>query len=192
MATPCDLTEAAAIEELRGHLPESVDVLIHSTGGNVEIGSEAPTNLGAVANNWKANFALNVLSAVLLTEAVSDRFARHARLITIGSIAAHTGAGSYGAAKSALRAWTLDQAEELGANVGGTANLVSPGLTMDTGFFKGLLTEDRIERLAEATLVNRVSSIDDVVACCAFLWSEAGRQLTGQSFHVNGGAYTSL
>jgi NAD(P)-dependent dehydrogenase (short-subunit alcohol dehydrogenase family) len=49
---------------------------------------------------------------------------RDARIISFSSIAARRGAGSYGAAKAAVEAWTADLAAELGPR-GITANAVS-------------------------------------------------------------------
>jgi 3-oxoacyl-[acyl-carrier protein] reductase len=45
-----------------------------------------------------------------MTTALTPRFTADARIVSIGSIAARRGAGSYGAAKAAVEAWTADVA----------------------------------------------------------------------------------
>lgn len=108
--------------------------------------------------------------------------------MTIGSIAARTGAGSYGAAKAALEAWTVDLASELGAR-GITANVVSPGLTEGTEFFRGRLSPDRRSRLVSNTATGRAGTPEDVAAVVAFLAGPDAGHVTGHVVHVNGGAY---
>jgi 3-oxoacyl-[acyl-carrier protein] reductase len=75
-------------------------------------------------------------------------FTRDGRIVTLGSIAAKRDAGGYGAAKAAIEAWTADLAAELGPR-GITANVVSPGLTLDSEFFRSRLTEARKQHLIE-------------------------------------------
>ena len=50
--------------------------------------------LRAIADNWRANLEANLLSAVLVTEALRDRLGTGASVVSIGSIAADKGAGS--------------------------------------------------------------------------------------------------
>jgi 3-oxoacyl-[acyl-carrier protein] reductase len=109
-------------------------------------------------------------------------------VISFSSIAARRGAGSYGAAKAAVEAWTADVARELGPR-GITANVVSPGLTLGSEFFRDTLTEARKQRLIAETDNGRPGTTADVAALVAFLASPSAGHLTGQVIHVNGGAY---
>lgn len=129
-----------------------------------------------------------MLSAVLVTTAVTPRLATGGRVITIGSIAARTGTGSYGAAKAAIEAWTADLAGRLGPH-GITANVVSPGLIEDTEFFRGNLTEDRRRALIDATSTERAGTPADIAGLVGFLAGPLAGHITGQVLHVNGGAY---
>jgi 3-oxoacyl-[acyl-carrier protein] reductase len=141
-----------------------------------------------LAAAWRANLDANVLSAVLVTAALTPRFAADARIISVSSIAARKGAGSYGAAKAAVEAWIADLAAELGQR-GITANVVSPGLTVGSEFFRDRLTEARAQRLVAETRNGRAGTPADVAATVAFLASPEARHITGQVVHVNGGAY---
>ncbi|AOS65266.1 SDR family NAD(P)-dependent oxidoreductase [Actinoalloteichus hymeniacidonis] len=170
--------------------PERVDVLVNSAGGNTDIGRErAPDgDLIGLRDSWLANLTANLLSAMLTTERLRPSLAEDGRVITIGSIAAQYGAAGYGAAKAGVEAWNAELAFTLGA-AGITANVVSPGLTEDTEFFRGRLSEQRRATLIGRTANKRAGLSVDVAAVVGFLASPASRHVTGQVLHVNGGAH---
>ena len=171
-------------------LPSSIDVLVNNAGGNTGFDSITadPDPLVATAAAWQANWTTNVLTAVLITTALTDRLSQNARVVTIGSIAAAQGSGSYGAAKAALESWTVGLAGELGPR-GITANLVAPGLVTETEFFRGRLSDERRNRLVGATATRRSGTPDDIASVISFLASPQARHVTGQVLHVNGGAH---
>lgn len=175
-----DATDPEAVEQALEHLPSKVDVLVNNAGGN--IGHED------TKTRWLANYEANVVSAVLVTEALAPRLADNGRVITIGSIAGRRGGGSYGAAKAAVEAWTADLAGEFGGR-GITANVVSPGLIVDTEFFGDSMTEQRLSTLIGQTKNGRAGTPQDVAALVAFLASEQAGHITGQVLAVNGGAH---
>ena len=183
-----DASDPNQVEHALGELPEFINVLVNTAGGNTDIGAPDPANLTELAAAWRANLDANLLSAVLVTAALTPRLARDARIISFSSIAARRGAGSYGAAKAAVEAWTADVAAELGPR-GITANAVSPGLTLGSEFFRDGLTDARRERLVAETRTGRAGTTEDVAATVIFLASPAAGHLTGQVIHVNGGHY---
>ncbi|MEV5889899.1 SDR family NAD(P)-dependent oxidoreductase [Nonomuraea fuscirosea] len=184
-----DAASAAEVREALPHLPERVDVLVNNAGGNTNLGRTQPEELIEVAESWWANLNANLMSAVLVTTALAPRLNDGGRIVSLGSIAARgTGSGSYGAAKAALESWTADLAAELGPR-GVTANVVSPGLVLDTEFFRGRLTEEGIRTRVENTRNGRPGSPADVADTVLFLASAGARHVTGQVLHVNGGAY---
>ncbi|TDD12511.1 SDR family oxidoreductase [Nonomuraea deserti] len=186
---PFDAADPAAVNEALADLPARVDVLVNNAGGNTNLDRGQPGELAETAEAWWANLNANLMSAVLVTTALAPRIARDGRVVSIGSIAARgTGSGSYGAAKAALESWTADLAAELGPG-GITANVVSPGLVVDTEFFRGRLTEDGIRARVENTRNGRPGNPADVADTVLFLASAGARHVTGQVVHVNGGAY---
>ncbi|MGW6931854.1 SDR family NAD(P)-dependent oxidoreductase [Lentzea sp. NPDC054927] len=175
-----DATDPDAVQAVLADLPAGVDVLVNNAGGVI---SHADTK-----TRWLANYESNVVSAVLVTEALAPRLVDNGRVITLGSIAGRRGGGSYGAAKAAVEAWTAELAGELGPR-GITANVVSPGLIVDTEFFGDSMTEDRLNTLIGQTKNGRAGTPQDVAALVAFLASERAGHITGQVLAVNGGAH---
>jgi 3-oxoacyl-[acyl-carrier protein] reductase len=187
-----DAADPAAVRAALAELPATVDVLINNAGGNTDRVRDAvaPGDLDGIAANWEANFQANVLTAVLMTEALKPRFADNARIVTIGSIAAKQGSGSYGAAKAAIEAWNVDIAKQL-APKGITANVVAPGVISDTEFFHGTVTEEWVQERVAVALNKRAGKPEEVADTLFFLASPAAGHLTGQVVHVNGGAHTA-
>ncbi len=186
-----DASDPAAVGAALDQLPETVHVLVNNAGGNTNLdrSAPAPDDLQAVAEAWRANLDANLVSAVLMTTALMPRLGQHARIVNLGSIAARgTGSGSYGAAKAALESWTADLATEVG-RLGVTANVVSPGIVVDTEFFRGRLDDDGIRRRVESTRNGRAGRPEDVAATVRFLASPEAGHITGQVIHVNGGAF---
>ncbi|MFI1826922.1 SDR family NAD(P)-dependent oxidoreductase [Streptomyces sp. NPDC020412] len=188
MALECDHTDPAAVAELVEKLPDRIDVLVNNAGGNTDFDADGASDLAAYARDFRANLDANLVSAALTTKAVEQRLAAGGSVVNIGSIAADQGAGSYGAAKAGLVAWNVSLAGELGAR-GVTANVVAPGYTVETEFFRDKLADARRDALVAATDTGRAGTPADIAGAVAFLASPAARHVTGQVLHVNGGAH---
>ncbi|MFG2221663.1 SDR family NAD(P)-dependent oxidoreductase [Streptomyces sp. NPDC048644] len=187
-AVTCDHTDPAALAALLDTLPARIDVLVNNAGGNTDFQTDGADDLAAYARDFRANLDANLLTAALTVRALDARLTDGGAVVHIGSIAADTGAGSYGAAKAALAAWNSGLAAALGPR-GITANVVSPGYIADTEFFHGQLPEERRRTLIDATPTGRPGVPADIAGTVAFLASPAARHLTGQVLHVNGGAH---
>jgi 3-oxoacyl-[acyl-carrier protein] reductase len=180
----CDLADADAVEALLGELPGRIDVLVNNAGSRESGVGGGPHALVA---RWRGDYERNVLTAVLLTESVRERLTPgHGRVVTISSIAALRGAGSYGASKAALHAWNHFLAAQLGPT-GITANVVAPGTVAGTEFFGDRLDDAEVVRRAGRTLVGRVGEPRDVAAAVHFLASPEAGYITGEILHCNGG-----
>ena len=145
--------------------------------------------LDGVRQDWLASFGSNVLTAVLLVEAVREEIERSGgRVVLLSSVAAMrgSGGGAYGAVKAALHGFAFDLARELGAH-GGTANVVAPGFVPDTEFWAGRLTGDSRRERAAQTLVGREGTPEEVAALISWLLGPDGGWMTGQVLSPNGG-----
>ncbi|AXB47885.1 SDR family NAD(P)-dependent oxidoreductase [Amycolatopsis albispora] len=188
--TACfDAADPAQVEAFAATLGE-VDVLVNNAGGNTDFDRGEPGGLAAVAENWRANLEANVLTAVLMTTACLGKLRPGGSIVTIGSIAADKGAGSYGAAKAAIASWNIDLARTVGRR-GLTANVVAPGYIADTEFFRDKLTDERRSSLIDAAMTGRAGAPEDIAETVTFLASPGARQLTGQVIPVNGGECTT-
>jgi 3-oxoacyl-[acyl-carrier protein] reductase len=180
----CDLADPDAVEALLPELPSRVDVLVNNAGSRESMAGGSPH---AVLARWRGDFERNVLTAVLLTESIRERLTPNGgRVVTVSSIAAVRGAGSYGASKAALHAWNHFLAAQLGPS-GITANVVAPGTVAGTEFFGDRLNEVELVRRASRTLVGRVGEPEDVAAAVFFLASAEAGYITGEILHCNGG-----
>ncbi|MDH6135887.1 3-oxoacyl-[acyl-carrier protein] reductase [Kitasatospora sp. MAA4] len=180
----CDLADPDAVEAALGALPSRIDVLVNNAGSR-ETGFVAGPH--ALLARWRGDFERNVLTAVLLTESVRDRLTQGSgRVVTVSSIAALRGAGSYGAAKASLHAWNNFLAAQVGPS-GITANIVAPGTVAGTEFFGPRLDEAEVSRRAARTLLGRIGETGEVAAAVFFLASADAGFITGEILHCNGG-----
>jgi NAD(P)-dependent dehydrogenase (short-subunit alcohol dehydrogenase family) len=191
---------SAPLEALHGVRPVAADVSTEDGARRVAEAAGECAGLVAAAgglspsgdsvrDDWQASFESNVLTAVLLTEALRPSLERNAgRVVLLSSVAAlrGSGGGPYGAMKAALHAYVFDLARDLGEH-GGTANAVAPGFVPDTEFWEGRLTADSRAQRASQTLVGREGSPDEVASLIAWLLGPDGGWVTGQVLSPNGG-----
>jgi 3-oxoacyl-[acyl-carrier protein] reductase len=179
-----DVTDPEAVAGLAQALPDRVDVLVLNAGGAAPTTGES---LAALADDWTTDFRLNVLSAVLVTEALLPRLPRPGgRIVAMSSVAAPRGAGSYGAAKGALNVWVTDLAARLAPD-GITANAVAPGFIPETGFWDGRRTPEIVDSRIARIPMGRSGSPDEVAALVGHLASVEAGFTTGQVIGIHGG-----
>lgn len=191
-AQRCDATVAADVEALAAVVGNRLDVLVNMAGENPDTYDPLPLDapLDAVAQRWRTNLDLNLMTAVLTTQAFRPVLAEGGAVVNVGSIGAELARGSYGAAKAAVAAWTVGLSSILGPR-GITVNTVSPGPVLDTDFFRGTLSDERAATFAAETHTKRAGCAEDVAAAVFFLASPGARHITGQNLNVNGGAHTT-
>lgn len=181
-----DLAEPDQVQRLAEQLGTAgpVHVLVNNAGDNVG-GDDA--DLAGVVKSWDANFRANVITAVLLTEALMPLMARPGgRIVAMSSIAGLRGPGSYGAAKAALHAWALGLATAL-APEGITVNVVAPGFVPDTEFWASRLTDELNASQLARIPMGRAGTPDEIAAAVAYLTAPDAGWTTGQILQVNGG-----
>ena len=173
----------AVLEAVAGR---AVDVLVNNAGAFVGGGD---SSLSALAERWRATYDSNVITAVLLTEALRPSLRRPGgRIILTSSIAAQRGGGGpYSAAKAALHGLVFDLATQLGPD-GITANVIAPGYVTDSEFFAGRMTEEGHASRVAATLVKRPGEPADIAEAVRWLVGPGGSYVTGQIINVNGGS----
>ena len=132
---------------------------------------------------------LNVTSPITLTKyAVRSMMAASAgRVVMISSVVASTGYSGlsvYSATKAALHGFTRALAREVG-ELGITANVVAPGF-VETEMTRKLGDAHRAQ-IARRSALKRMPEIADVAGAVNYLFSAAGRNVTGTVLTVDAG-----
>ncbi|MEA3173570.1 MAG: 3-oxoacyl-[acyl-carrier protein] reductase [Gammaproteobacteria bacterium] len=142
-------------------------------------------------DDWDAVLQTNLASVFRLSKAVLRGMmkAREGRIISITSVVALTGnpgQGNYAAAKAGIIGFTKSLAREVGSR-GITVNCVAPGF-IDTDMTRSLNDAQR-ETINGQIPLGRLGQPADIAAAVAFLSSDGGAYITGETLHVNGGMY---
>ncbi|MGL6158903.1 3-oxoacyl-ACP reductase FabG [Microbulbifer sp.] len=115
--------------------------------------------------------------------------ARWGRIINISSVVGsmgNAGQSNYAATKAGVAGFARSLAAEVGSR-GITVNTVAPGF-IDTDMTKGLPEAQR-EALMGRIPLGRLGTPEEIASVVAFLASDAGGYVTGETIHVNGGMY---
>ena len=125
------------------------------------------------------------------------------RIINMGSIAGRgfiaTSNAAYAASKGAVISMTKTAAQQLGHH-GITVNAICPGITRTPIVDEIIATRAKDRGLSEAEImldfakdvpIKRINEPEDIAAMAVFLASPGARNITGQSYNVDGGLITS-
>jgi 3-oxoacyl-[acyl-carrier protein] reductase len=191
-AARCDVSDPEDVERWVAGLrarADVVDVVVNNAGAPARrLPADAP--LADVAEAWSAAWRANVLSAALLTTALTPLLARPGgRVVLVGSRAALTGGSTpaYVAAKAALSGWVLSLAAALGPD-GITANVVAPGFTEGTELVAGRIPPERHAALLAGIAAGRPAQPAEIAEVVRFLAGPAAAYVNGQVVGVDGGA----
>jgi len=136
---------------------------------------------------WEQVVRVNLNGTFYVLHAIVPLLRDHAALVTVASVAAHTGAphhAHYAAAKAGVVGLTKSAARALAPRI--RVNCVAPGLTLTP---MGELTLAGLaERYAESKLLaGRAATPDEIARCIVFLASPAATFVYGACLDVNGG-----
>jgi len=135
-------------------------------------------------------FDVNAKSAYFFMKEAGLHLNDNGKIITIVTslLAAFTdGYSTYAGGKSPVEHFTRAAAKEF-AERGISVNNIGPG-PMDTPFFYGEETPERVEFHKSQAMGNQLTQVEDIVPIVKFLATE-GRWITGQTLFANGG-YTT-
>jgi 3-oxoacyl-[acyl-carrier protein] reductase len=184
-----DVTDPSDVSAVAAHVRltfGTIDALVNNAGGGAD---PAGDDLAGLASSWRSTYDKNVVSAVMLTHALSPMLRRPGgAVVLVSSMATRSGGGggAYVAAKGALNAWVLALTTEL-APQGITANVVAPGYTPDTELFGPGLPEEMHKQIVSRIALGRAGRSKDMAGVIRFLVSPDAAFVTGQVIDVAGG-----
>ncbi len=182
-----DVNEAGAAEEL-------VKTITAEAGAPVILVNNAGITRDQLLmrmkdDDWDSVMETNLRSVFRVSKACLRGMmkARFGRVINIASVVGTTGnpgQANYAAAKAGMVGFSKSMAREVASrNI--TVNVVAPGF-IDTDMTRAL-NEDQRETLMKDIPLGRLGAPEDIAEAVAYLASDAGGYVTGQTLHVNGG-----
>ncbi|OFV78054.1 SDR family oxidoreductase [Rhodococcus erythropolis] len=183
-----DLTIPANVERLFDTVVDafgSVDIAVN-TAGKVLRKPIVDTS----EDEYDSMLDINAKAAYFFIKEAGKRLNDDGKVITIVTalLAAFTdGYSTYAGGKSPVEHFTRAAAKEFGAR-GISVNSIAPG-PMDTPFFYGQETPERVEFHKSQAMKNQLTQIEDIAPIVRFLADE-GWWITGQTIFANGG-YTT-
>ncbi len=159
-----------------------IDILINNAGV-----FELQPLENVTLDHYQRVFDVNVKGVIGNTIAALKNISDGGRIINISSVAATTSAPNfsvYAATKAAINALTRIWAQELGARKI-TVNAVAPGATA-SDMYEAVPDEVKKELVAK-TALGRVGQPEDIAAVVAFLASDDGGWITGETIVAHGG-----
>lgn len=187
VAAQADVTDAA---QLRGLFDTAerqyggLDILVN----NVGVGRFAPIAQVTDAD-FDEHFATNTRAAFVALREAANRLRDGGRIVVISTgitLTHRPTAGVYAASKAAADSLALTLAKELGPRKV-TVNSVLPGVTRTEG--ADAVAPPMLNQILALTPLGRLGEPEDIADIVAFLTSDQGRWITGQTIHAGGGMF---
>jgi NAD(P)-dependent dehydrogenase (short-subunit alcohol dehydrogenase family) len=181
----CDLANAAEVRRAAAAVGHA-DVLVHAAAALHQAALDAVD-----LDTWRRVQAVNVEAALLLAQAFAPGMAQRGwgRIVHVVSDTIWRPPSpellAYVTSKAALVGLTRVLALTLGPS-GITVNAVAPGLTRTAAAQEGIESQ-AFEEVRRGQALPRSLVPGDTAAAVAFLCSDAGEALTGQTLNVDGG-----
>jgi 3-oxoacyl-[acyl-carrier protein] reductase len=191
MAVAGDVAVAADVDRVVKATIEAfgqIDILVNNAGITRD-----NLLLRMTEEDWDAVLDTNLKSTFLVTKTVlrgmlRQRSGRIVNITSVSGLLGNAGQSNYAASKAGMIGFTRSVAREV-ASRGITVNAVAPGF-IETDIWAGVSDEARKTILAMAPL-GTIGRPEDVAEAVAFLASDAGRYITGQTLNVDGGLVMS-
>ncbi|WP_120003396.1 SDR family oxidoreductase [Nesterenkonia muleiensis] len=183
-----DLTKPVNVEKLFAEAASAIgtiDVAVNTVGKVLRKPMVETTE-----DEYDSMFDINAKSAYFFIKEAGQHLAEGGKIITIltSLLAAFTdGYSTYAGGKSPVEHFTRAGAKEF-AGRGISVTAVAPG-PMDTPFFYGQETPERVEFHKSQAMGSQLTQIEDIAPIVKFLATE-GWWITGQTIFANGG-YTT-
>ena len=184
-----DVTSSDALEKIVSQILKDsnrIDILVNAAGINLRTSAEELT-----LNEWQKTIDINLTAPFYLSQLVADTMKKNnwGRIINIASLQslrAFDNSIPYGASKGGVMQLTRALAQAYSKD-GILVNAIAPG------FFRTNLTEslfqdpDKLEALANKTMMGRNGEEKDIFGISVFLCSAANSYVTGQTVFLDGG-----
>ena len=184
-----DVTSSDALEKIVSQILKAssrIDILVNAAGINLRTSAEELT-----LNEWQKTIDINLTAPFYLSQLVADTMKKNnwGRIINIASLQslrAFDNSIPYGASKGGVMQLTRALAQAYSKD-GILVNAIAPG------FFRTNLTEslfqdpDKLEALANKTMMGRNGEEKDIFGISIFLCSDANSYVTGQTVFLDGG-----
>ena len=184
-----DVTSSDALEKTVSHILEQssrIDILINAAGINPRTSAEELT-----LNDWQKTIDINLTAPFYLSQLVADtmrenNWGRIINIASLQSLRAFDNSIPYGASKGGVMQLTRALAQAYSKD-GILVNAIAPG------FFRTNLTEslfqnpEKLNELANKTMMGRNGEEKDIFGISVFLCSDANSYVTGQTVFLDGG-----
>jgi NAD(P)-dependent dehydrogenase (short-subunit alcohol dehydrogenase family) len=184
-----DVTSSDALEKIVSQIlkvSSRIDILVNAAGINLRTSAEELT-----LNEWQKTIDINLTAPFYLSQLVADTMKKNnwGRIINIASLQslrAFDNSIPYGASKGGVMQLTRALAQAYSKD-GILVNAIAPG------FFRTNLTEslfqdpDKLEALANKTMMGRNGEEKDIFGISVFPCSDANSYVTGQTVFLDGG-----
>ena len=184
-----DLDQAMALPAAARDALGGLDILVN----NAAVFPRAHF-LELTPETWDFTLGVNLRGMAFVSQAagrIMRAAGRGGSIVSIasGAVQGWERSGHYAASKGGMVSLVRSMAYDLAADRI-RCNAVAPGIT-DTAQPRGGYSEAELAALVQGLPVPRMGRVDEIASVVVFLASDASSYMTGQTLHVNGGAFMS-
>ena len=184
-----DVTDSNKLETMLSDIysvSKKIDILVNAAGINLRIPAEDLS-----LDDWQKTININLTAPYCLSQLVvkkmkENQWGRIINIASLQSLRAFDDSIPYGASKGGVMQLTRALAQSYSKH-GILVNAIAPG------FFHTKLTEslfkdpEKLQTLADKTMMNRNGEERDLFGISVFLCSDANSYITGQTIFLDGG-----